>query len=254
MAKPYLSLVVPVRNEAASLLQSLIAMDYALSLAEYSSELIVVDDGSTDATPEISEHFEKVMKTLRTVRKKRAEGSGAAIKTGMAAARGNVRMVLPTRCLGFLESRGEVMAALRGGAGFVVGTRNRPYSREPFGAVMRRVFRSAGNRLLCGKELTKFSDVCFGAFAMREEIAEWLFSFPELSNGREGALELFALAEGNGVSITELSCERCGLCSFCGSMGEWLMLFFRSFRIRSRLRAKHYYRLPQSGSNAEVEV
>ena len=55
MAKPYLSVIVPAYNEANRLPLCLIDIDKHLSEQEYSYEIIVVNDGSKDATAEITE-------------------------------------------------------------------------------------------------------------------------------------------------------------------------------------------------------
>lgn len=76
----YLSVIIPVFNEAQNV-PGLLDRIHSLNLPQ--SELIVVDDGSTDGSAEIAEK-----KGARVVRHPYNIGNGAAIKNGIRAARG----------------------------------------------------------------------------------------------------------------------------------------------------------------------
>lgn len=83
---PTISIIYPVFNESnivASTLNRSIAQLDALNI-DY--EIIVVDDGSTDSTPEILNTLTKQHKNLRVHRNIRNEGQGASILTGMSMA------------------------------------------------------------------------------------------------------------------------------------------------------------------------
>ena len=253
MAKPYLSLIIPVRNEEATILQTLIAVDYALSLSEFSSEVIVVDDGSHDSTPEIVVHFEKVLRSLRTIRGRESQGVGWAMKEGMRVAKGNVRMiVLPTR-IHWLDNRNAIMNVIRDGADVVMGSRNKERYKRGVVDDIQFIMRKMGNALLCGKEASLVSDVRFGGIAMRESVAEWLFSFPELSNESAIMLQLAVLALGNGYTLRELPYHRDEVSAF-GGFRDWMRMWYRSFRIRKIARTPHAYRMEHSGTEDSEEV
>lgn len=74
------SVVMPAYNEAERIRQ---AMDRVLAL-DFIAELIVIDDGSLDGTPEIAESFEDSRVTV--IRQPMNQGKGAALRTGFAAA------------------------------------------------------------------------------------------------------------------------------------------------------------------------
>lgn len=255
MAKPYLSLILPVRNEAAHILQSLIAVDYALSLSEFSSEVIVVDDGSVDDTVSIAEHFKKVLNSLHIVTGKSPKGMGFAIKEGMAVARGSVRMVLfLPQCLGVLNVRSEIVAAFRGRADMVLGTRNHRGVRESLFASARRTARSIGNKLLCGGSLKRSSDVRFGMFALAEDAAQRIFSLPNLSNDRDILIELIAIAEANHFRVHEMVFEGQEQCSCGGGAWSWIKMFARAFRTRARLKRSRKYQLSAGIGTSEEDA
>src|SRR5437660_1397600 len=76
---PLVSLVVPVYNEGASL-EDVLRRVYELPLR---TEVIAVDDGSTDETLSILRSFEK-SKGLTVLQHDRNRGKGAAVRTGIA--------------------------------------------------------------------------------------------------------------------------------------------------------------------------
>ncbi len=80
-----LSVIIPSFNEAATigqLLERVLAVDMP-------KEVIVIDDGSTDDTVGIVGRLEEV----RLLRHERNRGKGAAIRTGLAAATGDVAII-----------------------------------------------------------------------------------------------------------------------------------------------------------------
>lgn len=79
------SIIVPVYNEKETILEILKKVeDVRLDLAK---ELIIVDDGSTDGTPEVLNGLDKTQ--YKVILKGKNEGKGAAIKAGIAAASGD---------------------------------------------------------------------------------------------------------------------------------------------------------------------
>jgi dolichol-phosphate mannosyltransferase len=81
-----LAIVIPVLNEAESLAPLLDEVSAVLDgLAEY--EILVVDDGSTDATPEVLSRARERHAALRIIRHRDRCGQSAAIASGVDAAR-----------------------------------------------------------------------------------------------------------------------------------------------------------------------
>ncbi len=83
-----LSIVLPCRNEAPNVS---VVLREALSVAERVAnrfEVVVVDDASTDATAERVARWAAADERVRLVRRRRSRGYGAALRTGLLAARG----------------------------------------------------------------------------------------------------------------------------------------------------------------------
>jgi glycosyltransferase involved in cell wall biosynthesis len=88
---PSLSVIIPAFNEAATL-SEIVARVRASGGVE---EVIVVDDGSTDATPAIAAELanNEQAPPCRVIRHDRNRGKGAAIRTALAVARGDLVLV-----------------------------------------------------------------------------------------------------------------------------------------------------------------
>ena len=78
-----LSLIIPTYNEEGAVEDIVRRCDDALE-GEY--EILVIDDGSTDATPGILKKID--LPSLRVIRHTKNLGNGASIKTGIREARG----------------------------------------------------------------------------------------------------------------------------------------------------------------------
>lgn len=84
----YLSVIIPCYNEEERLGKTLDAIFEYLKKQSYTSEVIVVDNGSKDRTAAIVEEYKKANPTLSLITRK-SHGKGWAVKQGMLAAQGD---------------------------------------------------------------------------------------------------------------------------------------------------------------------
>jgi len=91
---PKLSIIVPAYNEAARLGGSLRAIVAYLKAQPEESEVIVVDDGSTDDTAAVAEQHlaDSGAIATRVIRYEQNRGKGHAARTGLLAARANIAL------------------------------------------------------------------------------------------------------------------------------------------------------------------
>lgn len=108
------SIVIPARNEAASL-ENLLP---ALVAAQPDAEIIVVNDGSSDATLEVCARH-----PVRVVSHPYPKGNGAAIKSGARAARGKVLVFMDADGQHRPEDVAPLLEKFREGYDMVVGAR-----------------------------------------------------------------------------------------------------------------------------------
>jgi dolichol-phosphate mannosyltransferase len=82
-----LSVVVPVNNEQANIAPLVTEIVTALS-GVVAFEIVCVDDGSSDDTPDVLRRAQADAPMLRVLRHERRAGQSTAIRTGVTAARG----------------------------------------------------------------------------------------------------------------------------------------------------------------------
>jgi glycosyltransferase involved in cell wall biosynthesis len=88
-APPLLSVIIPAFNEARTIAQVIAAVQ----AVDIDKEIIAIDDGSTDGTREALEAIVRSDATVRALFHSCNQGKGAAIRTGLAAARGQYVLV-----------------------------------------------------------------------------------------------------------------------------------------------------------------
>lgn len=191
-----LSVVIPAYNEAERLGPSLRRVVEYLRGRGVDYELLVVDDGSGDATVAVAEGF--AADGVRVLRHPANRGKGAAVRTGVLATRG-ARVLLsdadlstPIEELEKLELRlganghaedAELVFGSRGVAGADI-REHQPFYRELMGKTFNRLIRLLGVRGIrdtqCGFKLLKgdvaralFADMLVEGFAYDVELV-WL--------------------------------------------------------------------------------
>ena len=82
-----LSILLLAHNEAAHLEDVLRSWVHELARREPDYEILVVDDGSTDGTAALAETLTATLPQVRLLRHETWRGEGAALRTGLAAAR-----------------------------------------------------------------------------------------------------------------------------------------------------------------------
>ncbi len=86
---PLLSIVIPVYNEhewVEELVRRVQAQPFRM-------ELILIDDGSTDGTRDILPRIQQAWDNVRVLMHEHNQGKGAALRTGFAAARGDIIVI-----------------------------------------------------------------------------------------------------------------------------------------------------------------
>lgn len=79
------SIILPVYNEATHLEEEVRRIEKAMDASDYTYEIIIVDDGSTDGSGDLAETL-----GVQTIRFNTNRGSGSARKYGTMAAKGKV--------------------------------------------------------------------------------------------------------------------------------------------------------------------
>ena len=125
---PELSIVIPAFNEAGRIRQALDSAAAFFGAAGTSFDLVVVDDGSTDATVAAVQAWRDGHPSSPTVNIVTIphSGKGGAVRAGVLAATGDVILMADADCSTPFEDWPKLAAAIAAGAQVAVGSRQAP--------------------------------------------------------------------------------------------------------------------------------
>jgi dolichyl-phosphate beta-glucosyltransferase len=227
---PTLSVVIPAYNEVSRLPATLARLREAISERTGGTEIVVVDDGSTDATAEAVR--EMGGRELVLLRHEPNRGKGYAVRRGMLAARGRRRLMTdadlstPIEDLPLLEERLDDGADIAIGSRAVAGARievHQPRYREMMGRVFNRLVQVL---LLPGLQDTQCGFKLFSAAA-----AERAFGSCRL-DGFSFDAEALYVARRRGLRIDEVPITWRNDAASRVSLGGGGAAFLDLFRIR----------------------
>ncbi|MBM4054296.1 MAG: glycosyltransferase family 2 protein [Planctomycetes bacterium] len=151
MKECFLSIVIPAYNEEERILPSLRSICAYLSRQDYSSEVIVVDDGSVDNTVKKINEFLNSNEGIILIKNNKNKGKGYSVKRGMLAAKGqyvfftDADLSTPIeevdKCLPYLNAKGyDVIIGSRSipGADIII---HQPWYREKMGKIFNFIIR-----------------------------------------------------------------------------------------------------------------
>ncbi|MBI5401381.1 glycosyltransferase family 2 protein [Candidatus Wolfebacteria bacterium] len=201
--KPYLSVIIPSYNEAKRLPLTLIDVDKHLSQADFSYEIIVVDNNSTDATKEIAERFSRLLKNLRVIECS-VRGKGAAVKFGMLEAKGEIKLFMDADNATSIDQFQKMIPYFNKGYSVVIGSRDIEGAQlVPSQPWHKRLAGNLGNLFIQFMLLPGIWDTQCGFKAFTEEAAEKIF--PLMKTFHWGFdVEVLALAKKMGYKIKEI--------------------------------------------------
>lgn len=200
-----LSLVLPAFNEAQRL------PPYLADVRAYLDrnhpgvyEVIVVDDGSTDATPDFLRRAAGDWPALRPIRQARNLGKGAAVRTGVLASRGELVLFADADGATPIDQERPLREAICRGADVAAGSRlvageGLTRSRNVVRSWIGRAFAQLARRMLH----LPVRDTQCGFKMFRGESARILFADVS-ETGYLFDLEVLVLAERLGLSVAEV--------------------------------------------------
>lgn len=203
-----LSIVVPAYNEEHRLMPTLQRLHAYLSSQPLRYEILVVDDGSKDDTCGVVERAMASIDGLRLVRQTPNAGKGAAVRRGMLAAQGQIRVMCDADCSMPPEQLPLLLAPIiQCEASIAIGSRYAPGAKTDVPQPKYRVLWSR----LCNKVIQRslvpgVKDTQCGFKAFTAEAARELFTVARI-NGWAFDLEVLALAKRRGHTIREVGVE-----------------------------------------------
>jgi len=201
------SLIIPAFNEELRLLPTLERLHAHLSARPMSYEIVVVDDGSRDRTREVVAAAAARLPNIVLVCQRPNRGKGAAVRRGMRAARGRIRVMWDADCSMPPEELSRLLAPIVAGrAEIAIGSRYAAGAR----AVKQPRYRVLWSRL-CNKVIQRWLvprvlDTQCGFKAFTSGAALNLFGSATI-DGWAFDLEILALARRRRFAIEEVGVE-----------------------------------------------
>jgi dolichyl-phosphate beta-glucosyltransferase len=199
-----LSMVVPAYNEARRLPPTLDRVRRYLDAAGERYEVIVVDDGSADATAEVAQAMAREWPQLQVFRLDRNRGKGAAVREGMLRARGSHRAFSDADLSTPIDELPRLRARLNGTCQVAIASRDVPGSNiEVHQPGWRELMGRTYNRLLRLLVLPGIRDTQCGFKVFTAEAAEACFR--PLATFRFGFdAEVLVRARRKGWTVAEV--------------------------------------------------
>lgn len=238
--RPDVSIVVPVYNED-QMIEAVLRMILGVDFGDYSREVVVVNDGSSDRTKEVLKKFHDA-RNLRIIHRNVNRGKGAAVRDGISAATGRV-IIIQDADLEYDPSQIPMLAKpiLEGKTKVVYGSRFQGAIRN------MSLIRGLANRFLTSYInllfKSKITDACTCYKTFDGDVIR---SFALESDGFEICHEITANVLRRGYEIKELPISYCARSADEGVKSSWkdlvkqlrYILIFRFGRLNWAERSK----------------
>jgi dolichyl-phosphate beta-glucosyltransferase len=197
-----LSVVVPVLNEERRLPATLVGLAYALRGFSRRTEIVVVDNGSTDRSAEIVREHRAGPVPIRVI-DCAERGKGAAVRTGVLATDSTFVGFCDADLATNMDALTPALDCLYGGVNVVVGSRAHPMSDVRARHSMVRQVGAWAFRRAVGSLVPNVADTQCGFKFFDRATAEKIFH-PLRTTGFAFDVELLARARRSGAVIAEL--------------------------------------------------
>lgn len=202
MAAPFLSIVIPAYNEEYRLPKTLEQVYAFLEKQSYTSEVLVVENGSQDRTFEVAQSFAQ-QHPLVSVLKEHQRGKGLAVRRGILQAHGEYRFMCDADLSMPVDEINSFLPPALPNADIVIGSREAPGAVRYNEPQYRHLGGRAVNTMIRLLALPGLNDTQCGFKCFRAPVAEELFRLQTLT-GWAFDVELLYLARLRGYSIVEL--------------------------------------------------
>jgi dolichyl-phosphate beta-glucosyltransferase len=199
---PFLSVIIPAFNEERRLSTTIEKVLAYLQAQSYSSEVLIVENGSQDSTFQIAQGYAEQHANLRVIREQQ-RGKGLAVKRGMLEACGEYRFMCDADFSMPVTEINRFLPPAQTGFDILIASREAPgavrYNEPAYRHFVGRVF-NAMIRLIALPEL---QDTQCGFKCFRNSVAEDVFRLQTL-RGWSFDVEVLFIAKQRGYRIAEL--------------------------------------------------
>ena len=205
MPQKSLDIIIPVLNEERALPQSIPVLHAHLSahFGDYDWRIVIADNGSEDATPEVSQRLSREFPGVSPFRLEQ-RGRGLALRTAWLASEADIVAYMDVDLSTDLAAlRPLVDAVGEGGCDIAIGSRLIKGARVERRPLKREITSRGYSLLFRSMFFTGFRDAQCGFKAVSRRAVDALV--PLIKNNRWFFdTELLILAEANGFKIREI--------------------------------------------------
>ncbi len=199
---PLLSIVIPAHNEEFRLPPSLEQIDAFLKSQPYEAEVIIVENGSTDRTVEVSEAFAKDHPYVRVI-EAAVRGKGLAVKEGMLVARGDFRFICDADLSMRIEDITQFLPPMNDDADIIIASREGVGAKRVGEPPHRHLIGRINNLIIKLTAVNGFEDTQCGFKMFSRKAAEDLFRVQQMI-GIGFDIELLFVAKKRGYKIKQV--------------------------------------------------
>ena len=198
------SFIVPAYNESSRIRPTLDEILRYAAEQHWDTEILVVDDGSRDDTPDVVREYARAHSQIRLLQNPGNRGKGFSVRSGMLHARGDVCLFSDADLSSPIAEAQKLFDAIRGGADVAIGSRwlraelqteRQPLYRQAFGRIFNLVLR-----LFLGLH---FKDTQCGFKVFRREVAQRVFPLQRIERWGFDP-EVLYIARRMGFAVAEV--------------------------------------------------
>ena len=198
------SFIIPAYNESSRIRPTLDEMLRYTAEQNWDAEILVVDDGSRDDTPDVIREYAAAHSQIRLLQNPGNRGKGFSVRNGMLHARGDVCLFTDADLSSPIAEARKLFEAIGAGADVAIGSRwlraelqteRQPLYRQAFGRIFNFVLR-----LFLGLH---FKDTQCGFKAFRREAAQRVFPLQKIERWGFDP-EVLYIARRMGFEVAEV--------------------------------------------------
>jgi len=239
----YLSLIIPVFNEERNINKNINKYHNYLKAQNYSSEIIIVNDGSSDKSKKIIEKIAEEKKNITIINLKENYGKGYAVKQGMAQAQGKFHLFLDADNSTSVDHLEKALPKILNNSDIVIGSRNSQdvhntqlVIKQPFWKI---ILGRSGNILIRFLFKIKIRDTQCGFKIFSQKVSQKIF--PKLKINRWlFDLEILILAQKYNFNIGIIPVKWVDSKDSKVKLKGYLISLIELFKIKYNLISKKY--------------
>lgn len=205
MLLPFLSIVIPAYDEESRIVDTLGQVVGYLESQSYPWEVVVADDGSTDATATLVEEFASQHPNVRLLHLTH-RGKGWAVKHGMLEAIGRYRFLCDADLSMPIDQVERFLPPLLDGVDIAIGSREAPGARRIGEPSRRHLMGRFYNWLVRALVVPGVADTQCGFKCFRGDVVPQLFAAQRI-DGFAFDVEVLFLAARKEMTIQEVAID-----------------------------------------------